>query len=192
MGEKKTCECCGSEFILKNKFNTGRFCKRECYWDSMDLTTLKNCKRCNKEFIVTNNRQNIAKYCTHKCYSESRKGLKRPREYVEKTIRTKLNKPNRKTKKEIYRSWYEKHKLSLLLKRQLQRLKDPRPFQARNAVNRAVGKGKLSNINKCQCNKCERKANHYHHRMGYEKENWLIVEPLCYSCHKNEDVNHGK
>jgi len=61
------------------------------------------------------------------------------------------------------------------------------------AVREAVKLGQLPPIKSCTCCECGKPATDYHHYLGYEKEHWLAVEPLCKSCHMKKPKNfpHG-
>ncbi len=53
--------------------------------------------------------------------------------------------------------------------------------QARMAVNNAVQAGKLPHADSFKCS-CGKQARHYHHYLGYEKEHWFDIRPVCKSC----------
>jgi hypothetical protein len=59
---------------------------------------------------------------------------------------------------------------------------------ARKAVNHAVEYGRIPPVQAQQCVDCEKQAEHYHHRLGYEREHWLDVVPLCAECHKRHHL----
>ena len=59
-----------------------------------------------------------------------------------------------------------------------------RRHKAAMAVNKAVKTGVLPHISSWPCLSCGEPAEHYHHWIGYEKEHWLHVIPVCASCHK--------
>lgn len=61
-------------------------------------------------------------------------------------------------------------------------------FFAGQAVYQAVKSGKLPHISTQFCVKCGKPANQYHHPNGYNKENALNVEPMCFTCH---DIEHS-
>lgn len=55
---------------------------------------------------------------------------------------------------------------------------------ARAAIKRAVKKGILPSVSTLICSNCNQsQAGHYHHYLGYEKENRLNVMPVCQPCH---------
>lgn len=58
--------------------------------------------------------------------------------------------------------------------------------QASEAVRLAIQRGKLAPIETQNCQRCGYKAEHYHHHIGYAKQHWLDVMPLCISCHQRE------
>lgn len=57
--------------------------------------------------------------------------------------------------------------------------------RARTTVNRAVRTGKLPNASTLPCATCAAPAREYHHHLGYERSNWLMVIPVCAQCHKD-------
>jgi len=59
-------------------------------------------------------------------------------------------------------------------------------YKARNAVSCAVRKGDFPNVKNILCANCKtKKAVHYHHYLGYSKNHYLDVIPLCQDCHKH-------
>jgi hypothetical protein len=56
-------------------------------------------------------------------------------------------------------------------------------FSAIDAVKYAVRIGIIPRATTQKCFKCNKNANQYHHYLGYEKENWLKVIPVCKKCH---------
>lgn len=63
----KVCEFCGKEFKVKpSKFNTSKYCCKECHNNSMKKHIKKVCMYCEKEFIDnSSNKKKI--YCSNKC-----------------------------------------------------------------------------------------------------------------------------
>lgn len=57
--------------------------------------------------------------------------------------------------------------------------------RARTTVNRAVRIGKLPRVTTLACVTCSGPAREYHHHLGYERANWLMVIPVCAQCHKD-------
>lgn len=52
------------------------------------------------------------------------------------------------------------------------------------AVRRAIRNGRISPANKLPCFYCGKKAEHYHHYLGYEKSHFLDVKAVCRGCHR--------
>lgn len=73
------------------------------------------------------------------------------------------------------------------IKRKLnQRLKDPLfsiKLKARDAVNKLVSNGELPRVSTLSCFDCGEQAREYDHYLGYAKENWLDIQPVCWICH---------
>ena len=66
------------------------------------------------------------------------------------------------------------------------RTKHSNETKARTAVGNAVRRGKISPASSFICACCGMKpAAEYHHHLGYEKQHWLDVTPLCNDCHKD-------
>jgi len=61
----------------------------------------------------------------------------------------------------------------------------PNHIAARLAVSHAIEQGKLPPAKECPCNcdYCNKQASQYHHWLGYAREHWLHVIPLCLDCH---------
>jgi hypothetical protein len=67
----------------------------------------------------------------------------------------------------------------------------PNKYIARVAVSSAVLSKKLPPIKTQKCSVCKkRQAQNYHHHLGYEKDHWLDVIPVCSKCHKAIEKNH--
>jgi len=54
---------------------------------------------------------------------------------------------------------------------------------ARLAVREQVRSGKMPHVSTLKCVHCGKQAEHYHHFAGYERENRLLVKPICEACH---------
>ena len=59
----------------------------------------------------------------------------------------------------------------------------PDRASARLAVTRAVSGGRLPRASSCKCFDCGGPAKEYDHYLGYEREYWLTVQPVCKVCH---------
>jgi hypothetical protein len=81
----------------------------------------------------------------------------------------------------FYKSPEEKARAIERTKRQI--AKNPDRRKAQDAVYKAVSRGKLPSPKTLTCAHCDGPASQYHHALGYEKENRLMVEPICQSCH---------
>lgn len=69
------------------------------------------------------------------------------------------------------------------------RFNNPEKFNARDFVNKAIGKGDIPRPSLLKCHyytqnsDCEKQAKQYHHYLGYEPEHWLDIVPVCRNCH---------
>ncbi len=61
--------------------------------------------------------------------------------------------------------------------------------RARSAVGLAVASGRLPRANTQPCTDCKGVASEYDHYLGYEREHWLSVEPVCRLCHRHRTAS---
>ena len=59
-----------------------------------------------------------------------------------------------------------------------------RRARAREAVYRAIRRGRLLPASSCACVSCGRPAQEYDHVQGYEPSARLLVDPVCVPCHR--------
>lgn len=55
--------------------------------------------------------------------------------------------------------------------------------QASSAVSYEIKKGRMVEVTDLVCCDCGKDAEHYHHHLGYDRNHWLDVVPLCCQCH---------
>lgn len=86
-------------------------------------------------------------------------------------------------RKERIRNYAKNPEVKQRIKLSRQRNKDH--VNARTTVYRAIKRGNLPHptILKCEWENCPEQARHYHHYLGYERENWLKVQALCHTHH---------
>lgn len=69
--------------------------------------------------------------------------------------------------------------------------RDPLRERARKAVAYAIRKGHLLSPNVVRCLDCGHwgrgRRHDYDHHLGYEREHWLHVEPVCTLCHADRE-----
>ncbi len=65
-------------------------------------------------------------------------------------------------------------------------------LSARNAVHKLTVTGLLPKASARRCVDCGLAAHDYDHYLGYERENWLSVEPVCRSCHAKRTVRRDR
>ena len=63
-----------------------------------------------------------------------------------------------------------------------------RKYAAVNKVNCTIRDGKMPPARDLPCAHCGSQAAQYHHHLGYEREHWLDVIPLCQDCHDAEHL----
>lgn len=70
----KVCKTCKKQFKVHNyRKDNAVFCSKKCWYRRNGEKIKKNCLNCNKAIIIHHYRMD-AKYCSHKCHSESLKG----------------------------------------------------------------------------------------------------------------------
>lgn len=70
----KVCKTCKKQFKVHNyRKDNAMFCSKKCWYRRNGEKIEKNCLNCNKAIIIHHYRIN-AKYCSHKCHSESLRG----------------------------------------------------------------------------------------------------------------------
>ena len=116
--------------------------------------------KCSEEGMASNKR-----------YYLSEKGKAAARKYsrTKKGKETSYRGNHSEAGKRARDSYYQRHK---------------KDHKAHGAVGRAVEAGILPHISTQRCKDCETAAIDYHHHLGYEKEHWLDVIPLCRKCHQ--------
>ena len=62
--------------------------------------------------------------------------------------------------------------------------------RAREALNEAVRRGRLSRAAQCICVDCGNPAAAYDHHEGYDKP--LTVQPVCHKCHGRRSRERGE
>ena len=65
----------------------------------------------------------------------------------------------------------------------------PKKYKAHIAVTNAIAQKILPPAKNCKCTICQKKAEQYHHHLGYKPEHWLDVIPVCQCCHMNIHVS---
>jgi len=151
-----------------------------------DKVIIKRCFHCKQikpisEFYKSRNRKDGHSTFCKMC------GIKRAKNFRESKIgqlyirNYHLSERNRLLQKKYRLS--EKGKSSNSKSVEKQRRNFPEKRNASIAVMHAISAGKIVPANKNTCAYCFRQAKHYHHYLGYAKEHWLDVIPLCCFCH---------
>lgn len=71
-------------------------------------------------------------------------------------------------------------------------LRNKTKCMARGKVNWAVATGKIPKATLLFCSDCGNKAKWYDHYLGYEKKNWLSVQPVCIPCSFKRSAERGE
>jgi len=74
--------------------------------------------------------------------------------------------------RDLLRQYYKDHK------------GDPQ-YGARWTISNNIRYGRIPPAHQLICDICRDKASEYHHYLGYDREHWNDVIPLCISCHKS-------
>ena len=142
----------------------------------------KTCSKCNvtkplTEFFRNNSQKSGYRADCKTCHLISQKRTAHTPE------RLKYRKDYRKTEaaRISIQRYYRTDKGKALQKRQYLKHRDR--HRARNNVCCAVRDGKMIAAKHMNCVKCGKQAAQYHHHLGYEREYWFSVLPVCLSCH---------
>jgi hypothetical protein len=101
-----------------------------------------------------------------------------------KAVRRKWRVVNKERQNATGRKWRKNNRAKQLESERRLRVLYPDRFRAREAVADAIKHGKLLPVKFMICSHCKhRRAEHYHHHKGYDREHWLDVEPVCHICH---------
>lgn len=137
-----------------------------------DETITKRCPRCKiikstNEFSIS--RFNTAKdklqtYCKlcHKIFRQTPQYRKRQKVYSK-------TKKGREIRLIACKKYYAKY---------------PERLQAKNAIAYQIRYYGFPKPSTLMCVLCKKQAQEYHHYLGYTKEHWLDVRPVCKICHK--------
>lgn len=84
-----------------------------------------------------------------------------------------------------------------LRKREIKKRKDPLfsiKKKARAEVQKLVNNGIIPAAKFLKCVDCDSMAKEYDHYLGYDKINWLNVQPVCWICHsiRTKEQNNGR
>ena len=64
------------------------------------------------------------------------------------------------------------------------KIRHPEKMLAKDIVRKAIRVGNMPHADSLQCSNCIKKAEQYHHYLGYSPKHFLDVIPVCRSCHK--------
>jgi hypothetical protein len=156
------------------------------------IMILKSCSKCgqpktldefNKDKLQKDGHRPDCKECRKKQQSEYRN---RPSVY---TTRAEYRKEHAENNRSYAKMSYKKNGRTRSIegdrvRRNQWRHNNPLATNAHDAVQRAVQDGRLPAASNQICHKCHAQADEYHHYLGYQKDVWLNVIPLCRSCHK--------
>lgn len=155
----------------------------------------KVCRKCFKRKLIIRfqkdkrARDGYVSPCTacnnerNRKWSHTQRGRESKRNALKKYRHTQWG---RKKTSEWRKEWFKTKKGKAFKKRLHQRYKalNPEKFRARAVINKAIVKKRIPAPSSLSCKKCHNQAEHYHHHMGYSKQYWLDVIPLCRPCHR--------
>ena len=115
-------------------------------------------------------------------YKNSEKGKQKRKEYVENNTE-RLRELGRENYQRNHKKWKKNRDIDVhRLKIKEYGQKYPERRRARDAVLVAVRKGEMIPVTARVCSICQKQAHQYHHP-SYDQSQWLVVVPLCRSCH---------
>ena len=139
------------------------------------------CKVCNlartKKYQATEQGKTAIK-----AYNQSERG-----KTVQKKARIKSNKTEKRKisnkRSDVKRRGTDKRRTSGNEASAHYRESHPNRVKARILVNLNVRKGILPHVTTLKCIDCGNNAEQYDHHKGYDKKNWLNIQPVCMKCH---------
>jgi len=189
-GYETKCKQClskqGREYRRKNKD------AKRAYYHSIkterrnpaDMTLMIKCNKCGEVKAATEfyarplNNTGFDLKCKQCLREQGREyRLKNPtakRSYYQRT---------RKARIEHMREYRKENMPAIMAKWHEYEQKYPERVQAGDAVHEAIKRKEILPARKCKCVDCGKKAMDLHHE-SYAQDQWLVVVPLCRSCHK--------
>lgn len=173
---KKDCPYNGEPQLIDN------FSSHKRYADGKQT----QCKTC-LNLANARYRETEARRESLKKYNSSKKGRTRKNRYQKTSEKHKASKKRyNQTDKGKANSYHQNQRSASLYKTNSEhRLK----VRARGSVNYHIRVGNLLPALSFTCSNCSKcQAQEYHHFLGYEREHWLDVKPVCIPCHRNLDT----
>ena len=177
--------------MLKTKVCT-KCGKRKFYSDFYKSKTGKGgrgaaCKDCHKEQIRAYNQTEKGKALKKKRnekYQKTEKGNSVKKKSYAKWSKSEKGKELRK---KSHLKWSNSEKGKTTRSKYSKKPTVRQKIYARASVYRSVKRGDIPQASTLQCDHCPNPAEQYHHYLGYKRENWLDVMPLCIKCHNLTD-----
>lgn len=156
--------------------------------DQRPYQPLKTCNKCHIEKPLREFYKNVANKDKHtsNCKICNRK-QKRASYYrnhdARKTYAMKYNHSDRGRAARKRYTQTQKGKTALEESHKRTHARYPERYKAKIAVNNAIKAGRITPVYTEQCYYCGITAEQYHHHLGYLREHWLDVLPVCRTCH---------
>lgn len=167
------------------------------------------CESCGTQFTAT---RSDARFCTRPCYRRWRynknpdrfRAYERERYEKDRTpFVAAMSRYWAKNKDRIRRLAREKARVRRALVPEApsprdpeygrrQRARWPQRIKARRVVQGAVQRGEIPSCKSLPCTDCGGTAQHYDHYLGYERDHWLDVQPVCIRCHGERSAIRGE
>lgn len=145
-------------------------------------------KVCNKSSCPHKNRpQPISEFREDKRYNGGHRHQCKICERITSQEWSKTERGKKKTK--ARQSKYRKTEKGKATQKRMWKNRDRQKYLARTYLNKRIYRGQFPPARNFECKICGGQATEYHHYMGYKRENWMNVLPLCKSCHQGEHSN---
>ncbi len=124
----------------------------------------------------------------HRCRALPDGLQRRCRECVKITVRGYSSTEEGRAKRRAWRRAWLATPLGKQRAREDQKKRNRTPqYKAKERVHDLTRRGKIPRASSLPCLHCSKPATGYHHHLGYEREHWEHVIPLCSVCHKKAD-----
>lgn len=167
----------------KGRLRTKRFAKSE----KGKAIRRRYCQSEKGKASRKRNRQSENSKEAQRRWNKSKKGKERLKRYYLKNKRN-LSFRAIKSAASLRYIHTQKGQESLRRNRPLYEQRYPERRKARTAVMHAVERGDIPPAKELDCAHCGQPALEYHHFLGYERNHWLDVIPLCHPCHTEADL----
>ncbi len=144
-----------------------------------DIVQTKRCCTCKETKLLDN---------FHRCRTLPDGLQRRCKECVKRTVHGYNTTDQGREKRRLARRAWLATPLGKERAREAEKKRKATPeYKAKNTIHSLVRSGRMPRVRSLPCLHCGKPATGYHHHLGYEREHWKHVIPLCSVCHKKAD-----